>query len=70
MSKHEATIARIKAAFPGFSEEPLDPSNPRFASPGPVERECPTCGGPTSRSEGWSTGHCDDCFLERVECES
>ena len=25
---------------------------------------CPTCGRDTSRSEGWSTGQCDDCYLD------
>lgn len=25
---------------------------------------CPTCGQPTSGSEGWSTGQCDDCYLD------
>ena len=26
--------------------------------------KCPTCGRDTSRSEGWSTGQCDNCYLE------
>jgi hypothetical protein len=25
---------------------------------------CPTCGRDTSRSEGWSTGQCDDCYID------
>lgn len=28
--------------------------------------ECPTCGKDTSGSEGWSTGQCDDCYLEEA----
>lgn len=30
-------------------------------------QECPTCGRWTGRSEEWSTGQCDECFLDTDE---
>lgn len=35
-------------------------TGPVVAQPGP----CPTCGRSTARSAEWSTGQCDDCYLE------
>lgn len=31
------------------------------------EGHCPTCGRRTDRSEGWSTGQCDDCYLDDTD---
>lgn len=44
------------------------PDQPVVRSFAQLEHElgltCPTCDKDTSGSEGWSTGQCDDCYLE------